>query len=119
MNVTIQLYDLDIDNHDGRDAGWWTSADGQRQLDMTGHTVSSAVEELLTQCADADEADAILEGTLEAVVLSVCGDGVEDDSGAVWRPDADAAAEIAASDSPESVMLRICESAPWRGEWRS
>ena len=49
MTVTIQLYDLDLDNHDGRDAGWWTSADGQRQIDMTGSTVSAAVEELLAQ----------------------------------------------------------------------
>lgn len=35
-----------------------------------------------------------------------------------WWPAGEAADEIDASDDPEATVLRICESAPMRGEWR-
>lgn len=41
--------------------GWWTSADGQGSIDMTGATAQVAVEELLRQCAS-DEARADILG---------------------------------------------------------
>ncbi len=55
----------DIASDEQAAAGWWTSEDGQGQLDMTGCTGAAAVAELLTQCATDSDREAILAGTLE------------------------------------------------------
>ena len=109
---TIELRSASPD--DGRDAGWWTSADGQRMVDCEGLTVGEAVEQLTEELGD----DAA-RGTLEFVALVACADMVEDTAGGVWHPDEGAAKEIAESDSPEATALHICQTAPCRGEWRA
>lgn len=44
---------------------------------------------------------------------------VEDDEGGVWWPDEAAAEQIAAADDPEAEAVRICETEPNRGVWKS
>jgi len=48
-------------------------------------------------------------------VPSIYGWSVADPAGGRWWPDASAQAEI---DSAEAA-IRLCETAPMRGEWRS
>lgn len=61
--------------------------------------------------------DYYYEGSLVLEEFSVW--AVDDEAGGRWWPGAEAAAEIDASDDPESVALRICREDPMRGEWRS
>ena len=49
-------------------AGWWTSADGSGQLDMTGATVEQAVAEMAAQCADDDQLADLMAGTIEVAI---------------------------------------------------
>lgn len=57
----------DITDTDAREAGWWTSEDGQREIDMTGATLSEAVREMVDQCGSDEERAAILAGTIQIV----------------------------------------------------
>ena len=43
---------------------------------------------------------------------------VTDPQGGVWWPDAEATAEIEASDDPEATAIKIATDEPMRGEWR-
>ena len=45
------------------DTLYWTSADGQRSIDMSGATEEEALRVLLEQCATAAERAAILAGS--------------------------------------------------------
>ena len=50
-------------------AGWWTSADGSGQLDMTGATVAEAVAEMAAQCGgDDDQLADLMAGTIEVAI---------------------------------------------------
>lgn len=50
-------------------AGWWTSADGSGQLDMTGLTVEETVAELLKMvCSNDEDRAAIMAGTIEVAI---------------------------------------------------
>ena len=42
---------------------------------------------------------------------------VEDGFGAIWWPNDDAAAEIAAAANPSKCAVRICDAEPTRGTW--
>ena len=44
---------------------------------------------------------------------------VVDSEGGRWWPNEDAEAEIEAADDPEATAIRICESQPMRGVWRT
>jgi hypothetical protein len=48
--------------------GWWTSADGSGQLDMTGATVEQAVAEMAAQCADDDQLADLMAGNIEVAI---------------------------------------------------
>ena len=49
--------------------GWWTSADGSGQLDMTGATVAEAVAEMAAQCGgDDDQLADLMAGTIEVAI---------------------------------------------------
>jgi hypothetical protein len=49
--------------------GWWTSADGSGQLDMTGLTVEQAIAELLEMvCSNDEDRAAIMAGTIEVAI---------------------------------------------------
>ena len=47
------------------------------------------------------------------------GEWVVIDDGAVWWPEDDAQAIIAASDDPEQTAVDMCRDEPMMGEWRS
>ena len=57
----------DIDPTDGRPAGWWAPADGQGEMDMTGCTVAEALAEMLGQCADDEQREGLLSGSLQVL----------------------------------------------------
>ena len=57
----------DITDTDTRPAGWWTSADGQGQIDMTGTMLAEAKAELLAQCANDEQRAGILAGYLQVL----------------------------------------------------
>ena len=44
---------------------FWVSADGQGSIDMTGATAAEALAELLAQCGEDDQRDAILAGAFQ------------------------------------------------------
>jgi hypothetical protein len=54
----------DILATDTRIATFWTSEDGQHDLDMSGHTLGAAKTELLGQCGTDAQRSAILAGTI-------------------------------------------------------
>jgi hypothetical protein len=54
----------DIATIDARPVTWWTSADGRRELDMTGSTASEALAELLSQCTDDEQRASIMSGAM-------------------------------------------------------
>lgn len=51
--------------------------------------------------------------------LATDGWHVVDDAGGTWWPDAEAAAEILASEDPAHAALAICASDPMRGTWHA
>lgn len=57
----------DIADTDTRGAGWWISADGQGQMDMTGTSLAEARRQMIDQCADDEQREAILAGSLEVL----------------------------------------------------
>jgi hypothetical protein len=67
MQTTDSITVRDITDTDTRPAGSWTSADGQGQMDMTGSTLAEARATLLGQCADDEQREGILAGSLEVV----------------------------------------------------
>lgn len=67
---------------DTRAAGWWHSADGQGHLDMRGATLAEARHDLLAQCGEERQREAILAGRIESVETY----RIEVYDGARWVP---------------------------------